>query len=197
MVQQSIWATLLVPQPRSWWTRGIPHCGQKPLALRLRTEPPASSRKAQSVSAGKMGGRGGFGDLMWIQPKSLAPKPGAHLNNKGLGVRNLNQASGSSSMPWTLTRHGPRGPSWSRRPHHCPGRPHGLRVSPPRVRRHCRRETEGGWGRDARPPTERHPGPGPAPAPPRAAAPLPAPRTAWPDAGPACCRGMKLPLIKH
>lgn len=113
MVQQSIWATLLVPQPRSWWTRGIPHCGQKPLALRLRTEPPASSRKAQSVSAGKMGGRGGFGDLMWIQPKSLAPKPGAHLNNKGLGVRNLNQASGSSSMPWTLTRHGPRGPSWS------------------------------------------------------------------------------------
>ena len=42
--------------------RGIPHYGQKPLALRQRTEPPASTRKAQSVSAGKMGG-GGRADL--------------------------------------------------------------------------------------------------------------------------------------
>lgn len=62
LVELRLWCSNRSEQLSWFHSRGPgEHAGsliadRNPLALRQRTEPPASTRKAQSVSAGKMGG---------------------------------------------------------------------------------------------------------------------------------------------
>lgn len=133
--------TLLVPEPRCRWVRGIPHYAQKPWVLRQRTEPPASTGKGQSPQ-----GRNGLclgaegGGRFRESHVTPVPKPGSRNGLTTQGV--LPPYSGHS--PDT----GCEDPAEVRHPWHCPGRPRGLSISPPRGR-HCQGETVVGRGEGA------------------------------------------------
>lgn len=141
--------TLLVPEPRFRWVRGIPHFTDRSPEFFARGQshqrPPGrdskSPQKKWCMFGGRKGGvwvgRGGLGNLMWLQPKPDSRNP--VQPRKGVLPPTLDTHPTLAVRTWLRIRH----------PWHCPGRPRGLSISPP-AREHCQGwDSSGGRGAGA------------------------------------------------